>query len=505
MAFGFTPKYIENLPLNELTKEQFLVIATETAKEMKWEINYISENGFIAYTNKGMFSWNAEIEVKINFSDGFASIKSSSTGNEMMDWGKNKKNVEAFLSVYRKLKPTFTPENLEFKLQELKTEMRAYVEEDILNLPPQTTTEQISDFFSIFKPTENYFISPILLNINILLFILMVCYGVNVVEPTGESLLHWGANFRPITLEGEWWRLLSSCFLHIGIFHLLMNMYALMYIGLLLEPYLGKTRFISAYLLTGIAASITSLWWHENTISAGASGAIFGMYGVFLAMLTTNLIEKKARKALLTSIAFFVGYNLIYGLKGGIDNAAHIGGLACGILIGYAFIPSLKKPEEKNIKYSTIGIIAVVTLCSSFAVYKNISNDIQKYEDAMKKFVEIENMALDAYRITPATPKDQVLTLIKDKGIYYWNENIKLLNKVDNLDLPDELYERNKVLKHYCELRIKNYELIYKAVSEETKKYEVEITNYDAEIRAIITNMEVQKEEFEQQAQEQYE
>ena len=124
-----------------------------------------------------------------------------------------------------------------------------------------------------------------------------------------------------------------------------MNMYALLYIGVLLEPILGRSRFISAYLLTGLTASITSLWWHDLTISAGASGAIFGMYGVFLAMLTTNVIEEAKRKALLTSIAIFVGYNLIYGLKGGIDNAAHIGGLLGGLVIGYASILSLKKPE----------------------------------------------------------------------------------------------------------------------------------------------------------------
>lgn len=505
MAFGFTPKHTENLPLNELTKEQFLVIAVQAVKDMGCKIDYLSENGFIAYTDRGIFSWNAEIEVKIKFSDGFASIKSSSTGNEMMDWGKNKKNVEAFLSMYRKLKPTFTTEKLEFSLQELKTEMITDGEMDILNLPPQTTSEQISDFLSIFKPTENYFITPILVDINILLFIIMICLGVNIVEPTNESLLLWGANFRPVTLEGEWWRLITNCFLHIGIFHLLMNMYALMYIGFLLEPYLGKTRFISAYLLTGIAASITSLWWHDMTISAGASGAIFGMYGLFLALLTTNIIEKKTRKALLISIVFFVGYNLIYGLKGGIDNAAHIGGLLSGLLIGYAFVPSLKKPEAKNIKYSTIGIVGVLILCSSFVVYKSIPNDIQEYDNAMKKFVEMENLALDAYRITPETPKDQILTLLKDKGIYYWKENIKLLNKLDSLKLPNEFYERNKVLKHYCELRIKSYELIYKTISEKTKKYEVEITNYDAEIRAIITNMEVQKEEFEQHMEEQYE
>ena len=129
-----------------------------------------------------------------------------------------------------------------------------------------------------------------------------------------------------------------------------------LYIGLLLEPRLGTIRFLGAYILTGIAASITSLWWHDLTISAGASGAIFGMYGVFLAMLTTNLIEKSARKALLTSIGVFVFYNLVNGMKGGIDNAAHIGGLVSGLLTGYAFYPSLKRPEAINLKFSLIKI-----------------------------------------------------------------------------------------------------------------------------------------------------
>ena len=123
--------------------------------------------------------------------------------------------------------------------------------------------------------------------------------------------------------------MITNCFLHIGILHLAFKMYALIFIGVLLEPYLGKLRFAVAYLLTGVFASVASLYWHDHTVSAGASGAIFGMYGVFLAMLTTNLIPKSVRKGLLASIGLFVAYNLLYGLKGwGIDaNAAHIGGL----------------------------------------------------------------------------------------------------------------------------------------------------------------------------------
>lgn len=486
MAAGFTPKHIEEFPLDDLTQQQLLVLANETAIKMGWKINYLSDNGLIAYTDKGAFSWNAEIKIKIE--NGFANIQSASTGSEMVDWGRNKKNVARFLSCFDELKFTLTNEELDAKYQELKEQLVSQ-EEDILKLPPATTTEHIKDFFSIFKPVQGFFITPILLDLNILIFILMVLSGVNVMQPDNESLLNWGANFRPMTLEGEWWRLITNCFIHIGIFHLLMNMYALLYIGILLEPHLGKTRFIAAYLLSGITASIVSLWWHDLTISAGASGAIFGMYGVFLAMLTTNLIEKTARKALLTSIAVFVGYNLIYGLKGGIDNAAHIGGLLGGIIIGYAFIPGLKKPDEKKLKFGTIGLLSILILVSSFVVYQKLPNDIGKYDAKIKEFVAMEAIALEVYNLPPDTPNSKILYGLKDRGIYYWKENIKLIESFKDLDLPAEIRAKNKLLKEYCELRIKSYELLYKAVSEDTDKYLMQIEAYNRQIEAKINEL----------------
>lgn len=483
MAVGFTPKHIEGFPLNDLTQQQFLVLAYETATKIGWKVGYLSDNGLIGYTDKGMFSWNAEIKIKIE--NGVANIQSASTGSEMMDWGKNKKNVANFIATFEELKPTLTKEELEAKYKELSEQLVSQ-EEDILKLPPATKTEQIKGFFSIFKPTQGFFITPILIDLNILIFILMAISGVNIMLPDNESLLNWGANFRPMTLEGEWWRLITNCFLHIGILHLLMNMYALLYIGVLLEPHLGRTRFISAYLLTGITASIASLWWHDLTISAGASGAIFGMYGVFLAMLTTNLIEKTARKALLTSIAVFVGYNLIYGLKGGIDNAAHIGGLLGGLVIGYALIPSLKKPDENKLKFGTIGLLSILILVSSFVVYKKLPNDIGTYDAKIKEFISMEAMALEVYNLPPNTPNDKILYGIKDRGVYYWNENIKLIDSFKDLDLPPEIRTRNRLLKEYCELRIKSYELLYKAISEDTDQYREQIEDYNKQIETKI-------------------
>jgi rhomboid protease GluP len=213
------------------------------------------------------------------------------------------------------------------------------------------------------------------------------------------------------------------------------------------------------------------------------------MYGVFLALLTTHLIEKTTRQTLLTSIVTFVGYNLVYGLKGGIDNAAHIGGLVGGIVIGYAFIPSLQKPAMKYLKLASIGALTVITLATSLVVYNHIPNDIGTYNAKMKAFVEMEEMALAVYRLPQDAPKEKLLYEIKDNGIHNWNEIIKLIDEAETLNLPAVLHEKNKKLKQYCELRIKSYELIYKAIDEDTDSYKAQIEDYTKQIENIISEL----------------
>ncbi|MDG1475934.1 MAG: rhomboid family intramembrane serine protease [Vicingaceae bacterium] len=345
MAFGFPPKYTEEITSNNINDTRFYSLAIIAAKKLNWDISALYNNGFSAYTKFSMSSWSEEVHIQIE--NGKISLKSECTGNQIFDWGKNKENIADFKSTINKSKKEITDSELDTRFQEIKKDFIPN-EELVFNQTPLSAKEKIKNFYSLFLPTEGYFITPILLLLNIIVFIIMIISGVDPMQPDGESLILWGANFRPTTINGGWWRLISSCFLHIGVIHLLMNMYALLYIGLMLEPYLGKVKFLNAYLLSGIAGSVASIYWNDPTISAGASGAIFGMYGVFLAMLTTNFIEKSARKTLITSIFLFVAYNLLNGMKDGIDNAAHIGGLISGIMIGYSYYPDLKK---QNILY----------------------------------------------------------------------------------------------------------------------------------------------------------
>jgi rhomboid protease GluP len=107
----------------------------------------------------------------------------------------------------------------------------------------------------------------------------------------------------------------------------------------------------------------------------------------------------------------------------------------------------------------------------------------------MKDFVDMEKMAMEVYNRINTESKEQLLYDIKDRGIYYWNENINLIDEIDKLNLPEEVHQRNAKIKLYCELRIKSYQLLYKAVSENTDKYKMEVQNYDKQIQAIVDDL----------------
>jgi len=204
-------------------------------------------------------------------------------------------------------------------------------------------TEKLRETFDFLIPKEGYYITPILIDLNIIIYLIMVFSGYGLISFRGKDLLELGANFKPLTGSEQWWRLLTSTFLHGGLMHLMMNMFGLLFVGIFLEPVLGKTRYLLIYLTTGILASLTSFWWYEATVCVGASGAIFGLYGLLIALLITKVFSKKLNIPFLVSILVFVGFNLLMGLTGGIDNAAHIGGLLSGFIIGILLSLQLKE------------------------------------------------------------------------------------------------------------------------------------------------------------------
>jgi rhomboid protease GluP len=172
---------------------------------------------------------------------------------------------------------------------------------------------------------------------NVLVFAAMVASGVPFLTPAADRVIRWGANYGPRTLGGQPWRLVANCFLHFGVIHLLMNMWALWDAGHLVERLFGPARFLALYLAAGICGSVAAVALHPQVTSAGASGAVFGVYGALGAFLLRQrgVIPPVVVSRLGRVAAGFIGYNIVFGLANpSIDNAAHIGGLLGGAAAG---------------------------------------------------------------------------------------------------------------------------------------------------------------------------
>src|SRR5947209_17311859 len=113
----------------------------------------------------------------------------------------------------------------------------------------------------------------------------MTAAGASAMKPTPLQLLRWGADFGPLTLAGQPWRMLSSAFVHIGLFHILLNMVSLLFLGSLAEAIYKRTAYLLIYVLSGAVASLASLSAYPVTASAGASGAILGVTRPLIAPL----------------------------------------------------------------------------------------------------------------------------------------------------------------------------------------------------------------------------
>jgi len=176
-----------------------------------------------------------------------------------------------------------------------------------------------------------------LVAINTLVFLVTVFAGAEWIVPRGNVQVAWGSNFGPFTTDGEWWRLLTSLFIHFGVIHLAFNMWALATFGPLTERLFGSVNYLLIYLIAGVTGSLASISWRPDVNSAGASGAIFGILGALLAAHLRNrkTMPSSVLQPLRTSTLVFVGYTLLNGFTTtGIDVAAHLGGLTAGFLIG---------------------------------------------------------------------------------------------------------------------------------------------------------------------------
>jgi len=201
---------------------------------------------------------------------------------------------------------------------------------------------------------------------NVFVFILMGVAGAGWFEVADMMpYIRFGANRADLTTDGEWWRLVSCMFIHFGLLHLLLNMWALLQVGHLTEKLFGRGLYALAYFGSGITGSLATLLWHREklVLSAGASGAVFGVYGALLGYMLREKhgLPKVVVQPLMKSTLVFAGYNLFYGaVHPNIDNAAHIGGLVGGLLLGWVMALPIDREIRVRLRTRRAGMAVVI-------------------------------------------------------------------------------------------------------------------------------------------------
>jgi rhomboid protease GluP len=238
----------------------------------------------------------------------------------------------------------------------------------------------------------------VLVGINCLVFLAMTVRGVSIWGPTADQLLHWGAdNAGSVLVSGEWWRIVTAMFVHVGWIHLGLNMWCLWNLGLLAEPLMGSAGVLAVYILTGAAGNLLSTFynWSRNfpiwstthdlgvfPFGAGASGAVFGIAGALIILLKSHRlpVPPSELKRLRKSVIYFAGINLVIGFTVSlgvvvshtgvsIDNSAHLGGVLCGLLFAAPMVPRIGSPRTLFVQRLRISVGIVVGVLVLFGFY----------------------------------------------------------------------------------------------------------------------------------------
>lgn len=184
---------------------------------------------------------------------------------------------------------------------------------------------------------KNNIVTMSIIAINIILYIITAIMSKNIFDINAYVLLYMGGNYGALVSHGQVWRLLTCAFLHGGLIHILCNMYALYALGPQVEILFGRVKYIMIYLFSAIGGSLLSYIFSPSSLSIGASGAIFGLFGAMVVFVLKY--KDKIPKKVLNNLFGVIILNLLIGFNlQGIDNFAHIGGLLVGALVAFLFL-----------------------------------------------------------------------------------------------------------------------------------------------------------------------
>ena len=318
---------------------------------------------------------------------------------------------------------------------------------------------------------------------NLLVFAAMLANGAGLWHSPNTVQLAWGAGFGPATKDGEWWRLGTAMFLHFGLVHLGMNMWALWDGGRLVERMYGSSRFAALFLASGLTGNLLSLIVAgDRAVSGGASGAIFGVYGALLVWLwrERHHVDPTEFRWLFGGAALFSAVTIGFGLMiTGVDNAAHIGGLASGALLGVA----LARPRAGSVgaKSNRSWIAAVVYAVLVAVLIARIPDPLYRWKEELQARSEVRDFLATDQLISQRWQElisagkrgsatfDELAGRIESDITMEYQQSFEQLSAL-NLDAAAPSAETVAMLKRYAQLRSEASHLLAEGIRLKNQK-----------------------------------
>lgn len=341
-----------------------------------------------------------------------------------------------------------------------------------------SSSSRVPGLLRAFIPTKEVKVTPIILSLNVIVWLVMIAKGVSPVLPTAEDMRAWGGTSTYDVTHGDYWRLFTSNYLHYGIIHLAANMYSFNNLGRMLEQFIGWWRFALIYTLAGICGSAVSIWWNPYGLGAGASGAIMGVVGILLALLTTNIIEKTARMRMLRSMAISGGIMILIGMQANVDNAAHLGGLCAGMLGGYFIFPELKAHyyQHKKQFFGLIAACLVIAGATGWFVMNADYSEVRTIEQALSEYDLKASTAENNYDNGMYTTPEAIDANVTE----VYRLGLRMLDTIQANELEPEVAEYFNKMRDHVESRKTYFEFVVKFRSTGDSAFADSVQRWDA-------------------------
>jgi len=493
MSFQINARYVEQIIFENIPPREIYGLLLEAIALIGWSPGPVKEDLLTAFPSFSFVPFGEVVHMEINHTT--VTVSSSCIMPQFWSFGQNKRNIRKLGRALNHLLKTRTSDQLQQKyIMASSAFIAASHEKGSSGSFNQITsaTNKISGFMSIFNPKPGYFITPILIDLNILYFLLIGFAGGGFWNYSLNGFDYLGTNLLDLTVtRHQWWRLLTYQFMHAGFLHLIGNMFSLLLVGAYLEPMLGRARFLIFYLLCGVMGGLLSIYMHPFNGSVGASAAILGMYGVFLAMLLSDLVEKHTRRAMLATLVFFIAVQLLAGLQGRTDNSAHVAGLLTGFLLGLIAIPGIKI-QNAWITAKRLSAIMICAIVLVFFSLKKMPNPANTFREIIAEFNMNDIRAQHYLSLLDEVSDDKIVMEIKYQSLGFLKQNAEVLDRLEQLPIGKNGHYRVNLLRKYLLLQVKKAasEMLWIYYGRRNKAYMEQIHACNTELHRVTYELQ---------------